>query len=156
MFQHTKETFITKKNSINDSIQVRVTISDFGVFITICTMAGIDSWAGVRTPKLIVPDEFKPTWEGRGWVVSPFNNPWWTIPAAILPALLATILIFMDQQITAVIVNRRENKLKVIWNAKLWILSDKLERLTVTRLFERGRINRKDVATTWIYSSWPF
>ena len=27
-------------------------------------------------------------------------------------ALLATILIFMDQQITAVIVNRRENKLR--------------------------------------------
>jgi len=30
---------------------------------------------------------------------------------AILPALLATILIFMDQQITAVIVNRKEHKL---------------------------------------------
>jgi len=29
-----------------------------------------------------------------------------------IPALLATILIFMDQQITAVIVNRKENKLK--------------------------------------------
>lgn len=34
-------------------------------------------------------------------------------PASILPALLVTILIFMDQQITAVIVNRKENKLKV-------------------------------------------
>jgi hypothetical protein len=33
--------------------------------------------------------------------------------AAIVPALLATILLFMDQQITAVIVNRKENKLKV-------------------------------------------
>jgi hypothetical protein len=33
--------------------------------------------------------------------------------AALLPALLATILIFMDQQITAVIINRKENKLKV-------------------------------------------
>lgn len=94
--------------------KVRVVISDFGVFITICTMAMLDALAGVKTPKLIVPDEFKPTWEGRGWIVSPFNNPWWTIPAALLPAMLATILIFMDQQITAVIVNRRENKLKVL------------------------------------------
>lgn len=34
-------------------------------------------------------------------------------PASILPALLVTILIFMDQQITAVIVNRKENKLRV-------------------------------------------
>ncbi|XP_059350576.1 sodium-driven chloride bicarbonate exchanger-like isoform X2 [Daphnia carinata] len=91
---------------------VRQVISDFGVFITICSMSLMDAMAGVRTPKLIVPDEFKPTWEGRGWVVSPFNNPWWTIPAAVAPAMLATILIFMDQQITAVIVNRRENKLK--------------------------------------------
>lgn len=31
----------------------------------------------------------------------------------VIPALLATILIFMDQQITAVIINRKENKLKV-------------------------------------------
>lgn len=33
--------------------------------------------------------------------------------AAAIPALLVTILIFMDQQITAVIVNRKEHKLKV-------------------------------------------
>jgi hypothetical protein len=33
--------------------------------------------------------------------------------AAILPALLATILLFMDQQITLVIINRKENKLLV-------------------------------------------
>lgn len=32
---------------------------------------------------------------------------------AIVPALLATILVFLDQQITAVIVNRSEHKLKV-------------------------------------------
>ena len=33
--------------------------------------------------------------------------------AAGLPAIVAVILIFMDQQITAVIVNRKENKLRV-------------------------------------------
>lgn len=88
-------------------------ISDFGVFITICSLTGLDAWVGVKTPKLLVPDQFKPTWEGRGWLISPFNNAWWIPIAAIAPAILATILIFMDQQITAVIVNRRENKLKV-------------------------------------------
>ena len=41
------------------------------------------------------------------------RNPWWTVLAASIPALLCTILIFMDQQITAVIINRKENKLKV-------------------------------------------
>jgi sodium bicarbonate transporter 10 len=61
-----------------------------------------------------VPSEFKPTLDGRGWIIYPFNNnPIWTAILAVLPALLGTILIFMDQQITAVIVNRKENKLKV-------------------------------------------
>ncbi|XP_065570769.1 sodium bicarbonate cotransporter 3-like isoform X3 [Artemia franciscana] len=92
--------------------KVRQLISDFGVFGSILSMTCIDYFSGVHTPKLEVPSEFSPTWEGRGWLIDPFTNPMWTIPAAILPALLACILIFMDQQITAVIINRRENKLK--------------------------------------------
>lgn len=61
-----------------------------------------------------VPREFKPTLPMRGWLVPFFNtNPWYSAPIALAPALLGTILIFMDQQITAVIVNRKENKLKV-------------------------------------------
>jgi solute carrier family 4 (sodium bicarbonate transporter), member 10 len=61
-----------------------------------------------------VPSEFKPTLETRGWVVAPFHekNPFYSPFLAVLPALLGTILIFMDQQITAVIINRKENKLK--------------------------------------------
>ena len=38
---------------------------------------------------------------------------WWLVVVAAIPALLATILVFLDQQITAVIVNRSEHKLKV-------------------------------------------
>uniref|UniRef100_A0A452SF66 Anion exchange protein 4 n=1 Tax=Ursus americanus TaxID=9643 RepID=A0A452SF66_URSAM len=54
-----------------------------------------------------------PTLPGRGWLVSPFGaNPWWLSVAAALPALLLSILIFMDQQITAVILNRAEYKLR--------------------------------------------
>lgn len=41
------------------------------------------------------------------------ENPWWTLLVAAVPALLCTILVFMDQQITAVIINRKEHKLKV-------------------------------------------
>uniref|UniRef100_A0A8C1H923 Anion exchange protein n=1 Tax=Cyprinus carpio carpio TaxID=630221 RepID=A0A8C1H923_CYPCA len=55
----------------------------------------------------------KPTRADRGWFVMPFGkNPWWVYLASFVPALLVTILIFMDQQISAVIVNRKENKLK--------------------------------------------
>lgn len=93
--------------------KIRSFISDFGVIIAIALMTTLDYLAGIDTPKLSVPDKFQPTWSGRGWVIPFFNgNPWWTLLAAIIPALLGVILIFMDQQITAVIVNRKEHKLK--------------------------------------------
>ncbi|XP_035019791.2 sodium bicarbonate cotransporter 3 isoform X2 [Hippoglossus stenolepis] len=93
--------------------KVRSTISDFAVFLTIMIMVLVDYLVGIPSPKLNVPDRFEPTSNTRGWLISPLGpNPWWTLLAAAVPALLCTILIFMDQQITAVIVNRKENKLK--------------------------------------------
>ncbi|XP_069189422.1 electroneutral sodium bicarbonate exchanger 1-like isoform X3 [Procambarus clarkii] len=93
--------------------KVRQFISDFAVIIAIVSMSCIDMAIGIHTPKLDVPSEFKPTWEGRGWIIPPFDgNPWWTSIVAVVPALLACILLFMDQQITAVIINRKEHKLK--------------------------------------------
>ncbi|XP_069834394.1 electrogenic sodium bicarbonate cotransporter 1 isoform X4 [Dendropsophus ebraccatus] len=91
----------------------RKLISDFAIILSILIFCGIDALVGVDTPKLIVPSEFKPTSPNRGWFVPPFGgNPWWVYLASALPALLVTILIFMDQQITGVIVNRKEHKLK--------------------------------------------
>ncbi|XP_023265660.1 sodium bicarbonate cotransporter 3-like isoform X4 [Seriola lalandi dorsalis] len=93
--------------------KVRSTISDFAVFITIMIMVLVDYLMGVPSPKLNVPDRFEPTSKNRGWLMDPLGgNPWWTLLVAALPALLCTILIFMDQQITAVIINRKEHKLK--------------------------------------------
>ncbi|XP_048098405.1 solute carrier family 4 member 4a isoform X4 [Alosa alosa] len=92
---------------------VRKLISDFAIILAILIFCGVDALVGVGTPKLIVPTEFKPTSPNRGWFVPPFGgNPWWVYLASALPALLVTILLFMDQQITAVIVNRKEHKLK--------------------------------------------
>ncbi|XP_039559767.1 sodium bicarbonate cotransporter 3 isoform X11 [Passer montanus] len=93
--------------------KVRSTISDFAVFLTIVIMVLIDYLVGVPSPKLHVPEKFEPTRKDRGWFIDPLGgNPWWTLLIAALPALLCTILIFMDQQITAVIINRKEHKLK--------------------------------------------
>jgi len=89
-------------------------VSDFGVVLAIFINVLFDYLMGLDTPKLTVPQKFETTKQGRGWVINPFGkNPPIMWFAALLPALLATILIFMDQQITAVIVNRKENKLKV-------------------------------------------
>ena len=87
--------------------------------------------AKVNTKTLIIPnviqDGFTPTacsnvvgdCNIRGWIVNPLVSgsgvelPVWGVFAAIIPALLAVVLIFMDQQITAVIVNRKDFMLKV-------------------------------------------
>ncbi|XP_061760680.1 sodium-driven chloride bicarbonate exchanger-like isoform X4 [Nerophis ophidion] len=93
--------------------KVRAIISDFAVFITIFTMVLVDYALGIPSPKLQVPSKFKPTRDDRGWLINPVGpNPWWTTIITFIPALLCTILIFMDQQITAVIINRKEHKLK--------------------------------------------
>uniref|UniRef100_A0A8B9TSA8 Anion exchange protein n=1 Tax=Anas platyrhynchos TaxID=8839 RepID=A0A8B9TSA8_ANAPL len=93
--------------------KLRKLISDFSIFMSILMFVGLDVLFGLNTPKLQVPTDFKPTRVDRGWFVFPFGkNPWWVYLASALPALLVTILIFMDQQITAVIVNRKEHKLR--------------------------------------------
>ncbi|XP_036917760.1 anion exchange protein 4 isoform X7 [Sturnira hondurensis] len=92
---------------------VRKVLSDFSSVLAILLGCGLDAFLGLATPKLMVPREFKPTLPGRDWLVSSFGtNPWWLSVAAALPALLLSILIFMDQQITAVILNRAEYKLR--------------------------------------------
>uniref|UniRef100_A0AAY4BLM5 Anion exchange protein n=1 Tax=Denticeps clupeoides TaxID=299321 RepID=A0AAY4BLM5_9TELE len=91
----------------------RTLIGDFAIIISILVFCGLDCLLSLETPKLHVPTEIKPTRPDRGWIVMPFGkNPWWMYLASFVPALLVTILIFMDQQISAVIVNRKENKLK--------------------------------------------
>ncbi|XP_065185557.1 electrogenic sodium bicarbonate cotransporter 1-like isoform X2 [Sycon ciliatum] len=95
--------------------KARAIIADFAVIIAIICMVGMDVAYGVNTPKLLVPEKFQPTrHEDRGWFINPVPKGLvaWVPIAAALPALLAVILVFMDQQITALIVNRRENKLK--------------------------------------------
>ena len=78
---------ITLKNFRNTGYlpgKVRNFLSDFAVIIAILLMSTMDYVAKVETPKLNVPDSFKPTWEGRSWVVTHahiltdhlLTNPW--------------------------------------------------------------------------------
>ncbi|NWU86821.1 S4A4 protein, partial [Onychorhynchus coronatus] len=92
---------------------VRKLVSDFAVILAILTSCAVDAALGLETPKLLVPSKLKPTNPARGWIIAPFGaNPWWVCLVSAVPAVLVTILIFMDQQITAVILNRREYKLQ--------------------------------------------
>jgi len=37
-------------------------------------MTGLDAYNGLNTPKLTVPNELRPTWSGRGWLIHPLGN----------------------------------------------------------------------------------
>ncbi|NXP55323.1 S4A4 protein, partial [Heliornis fulica] len=92
---------------------VRNLVSDFAIILAILASCTVDATLGLETPKLLVPSKLKPTNPVRGWIIFPFGaNPWWVCLMSAVPAVLVTILIFMDQQITAIILNRREYKLQ--------------------------------------------
>lgn len=86
-------------------------MSDFGVLISILAFTLLAHLANIRVDKLEVPDNLTPTID-RSWIIDVFDTNLYLSLIAAIPALLYTILIVMDQQITAVIVNRKDNKLK--------------------------------------------
>ncbi|XP_061588716.1 anion exchange protein 2a isoform X2 [Cololabis saira] len=105
------------KNSSFFPGKLRRTIGDFGVPIAILIMVLVDySVEDTYTQKLNVPSGFSvSTPEKRGWLISPLGSdglfPVWMMGASILPAILVFILIFMESQITALIVSKKERML---------------------------------------------
>ncbi|OUC47339.1 anion exchange protein [Trichinella nativa] len=94
------------------SSKVRHVVADFNVTIAILLMTAAKWAVGTDVPCLEVPDKLNPTRE-RDWILNPLDvKPWWMALACFLPACFFSILILMDQNITSVIINRPENKLK--------------------------------------------
>ncbi|XP_076623146.1 anion exchange protein Ae2 isoform X4 [Colletes latitarsis] len=94
----------------------RRAFGDFGVPISIILFALIDFAAMVKTEKLLVPEGLSPTQPGRSWIVSPVGVhkpiPLWMAMACIVPALLVYILVFMETQISELIIDKKERKLR--------------------------------------------
>ncbi|KAJ3592367.1 hypothetical protein NHX12_007494 [Muraenolepis orangiensis] len=97
--------------------KARRIIGDFGIPISILLSVLVDySITDTYTQKLNVPSGFSVTSPAkRGWVISPFGDkkpfPPWMMGASIVPALLVFILIFMETQITSLIVSKKERRL---------------------------------------------
>ncbi|KAL7977904.1 hypothetical protein Chor_010856 [Crotalus horridus] len=106
------------KNSRFFPGRVRRVIGDFGVPIAILIMVLVDSSIqDTYTQKLSVPSGFSVTSPGqRGWVINPLGSsegfPVWMMVASALPAVLVFILIFMETQITTLIISKKERKLQ--------------------------------------------
>ncbi|XP_038575994.1 anion exchange protein 3 isoform X1 [Micropterus salmoides] len=97
--------------------KVRRIIGDFGIPISILLSVLVDiAIPDTYTQKLNVPSGFSVTApDKRGWFISPFGDkkpfPTWMMGASIVPALLVFILIFMETQITSLIVSKKERRL---------------------------------------------
>uniref|UniRef100_A0A671PCP1 Anion exchange protein n=1 Tax=Sinocyclocheilus anshuiensis TaxID=1608454 RepID=A0A671PCP1_9TELE len=105
------------KNSAFFPGRLRRVIGDFGVPIAILLVVLVDySIRDTYSQKLSVPRGFSVTSpDKRGWIVNPLGSdgqfPIWMMFASILPALLVFILIFMETQITTLIVSKKERML---------------------------------------------
>lgn len=92
---------------------IRQLFSDFGVPIAIITVTGLRQIFDTPVEALQVPDQIGiVTSNGRSWVVPLFDiKVQWIFLAIVSGALLAT-LFFLDQNISSMLVNKSENKLK--------------------------------------------
>ncbi|XP_059113699.1 anion exchange protein 2 isoform X1 [Peromyscus eremicus] len=106
------------KNSRFFPGRIRRVIGDFGVPIAILIMVLVDySIEDTYTQKLSVPSGFSVTApDKRGWVINPLGEkspfPVWMMVASLLPAVLVFILIFMETQITTLIISKKERMLQ--------------------------------------------
>jgi len=90
---------------------IRNTISNFAPSIGVVTASLIGRWARLAhgsavagLPTLSIPAVFGTT-TGRPWLVPLMDLPVWARWASFLPALMATVLLFLDQNITVRLVN---------------------------------------------------
>jgi len=97
---------------------VRDTLSNFAPTIGVVTASLIARWAklthgaGVASlPSLAIPSTFATT-SGRPWLVPLMDLPVWARWGTFLPAIMATVLLFLDQNITVRVVNNPRYKME--------------------------------------------
>ena len=90
---------------------LRQFMADFGSVIAIAAATAVAIWLDVHgLPMLTVPDHFATT-SGRPWLVDLWALPTWAIFGAALPALLCSVLVFLDHNITNRLVNQSDHRL---------------------------------------------
>ncbi|KRZ76643.1 Sodium-driven chloride bicarbonate exchanger, partial [Trichinella papuae] len=94
------------------TLRFREFVADFSLLLTVFVMTAVNYWVSLPIPCLKIPTSFKPTLD-RSWFVNPQDlTNWWIPLACIIPGILFVVLIVMDQHVTTVMMNRKENKLR--------------------------------------------
>ena len=105
--------FIRKiRTSVFFPLKVRHIISDFGVIISVALVVVFDNMIGDNfTKKLSIKNDYF----SRNWFVNPLGDEKSIgigyIFLAVLPAFLVSIILFIETGITAVMLDKKENKL---------------------------------------------
>ena len=96
------------------SSKARRVLSDFGVPFAMVFMVALNilSHDVSHVPKLKFKKGIQPTKDDRhSFVVMPDLEAYW-IAAALLPGICVSILLFMETELTGVLLNKRKNKLR--------------------------------------------
>ena len=103
------------RNSPYFNKKTRDLLADFGPTISIITCTVVCAWVASRYDIalgfLSLPDKIAPT-TARPWLVDIFQTPVWARWGAAIPAVMVSILMFFDQNITTRLVNSKDNKMK--------------------------------------------
>ena len=105
------------RNSVYFNQRVRTFISNFAPTFGIVAGSLVARWgrlahgARLALPSLVLPDTFATT-SGRPWLVPLMDLPVWARWASFVPALMATVLLFLDQNITVRLVNNPQYRLR--------------------------------------------
>lgn len=104
------------RKSVYFTPSIRTTISNFaptiGVVVgsLLARSARITYGAQALLPSLSIPTKFATT-SGRSWLIPIGDLPVWARFASFLPAVMATVLLFLDQNITVRLVNNPSFKM---------------------------------------------
>ena len=105
------------RNTVYFNKSIRKNVSNFGPTLgvlagaLIARSARLSQGAAATLPALAIPETFATT-SGRPWLVPLMDLPVWARWGAFLPALMATVLLFLDQNITVRLVNNPQYKMK--------------------------------------------
>lgn len=105
------------RNTVYFSKSIRKNVSNFGPTLgvlagaMIARAARLSEGAGATLPALSIPATFATT-SGRPWLIPLMDLPVWARWGAFLPALMATVLLFLDQNITVRLVNNPQYKME--------------------------------------------
>lgn len=91
---------------------IREFLADFGPAIALAAMTLVALLLHeVDLDVLPAPDAFG-TSSGRPWLIDPFDAPMWVRLSTVVPAVLLAVLVYLDQNITARLINSPDHKLQ--------------------------------------------